>query len=118
MNDILTEKEYQHYIMDELVKHGYVIRNAKTDYDRAFAMDRGMLFKFLQNTQPEAMDALTKIYKDKTEDTVISFLNAEMTKERGSLLNVLKNGIEISNQKLNLLYRKPATTFNLSLIHI
>lgn len=112
MNDILTEKEYQHYIMDELVKHGYVIRNAKTDYDRAFAMDRGLLFKFLQNTQPEAMDALTKIYKDKTEDTVISFLNAEMTKERGSLLNVLKNGIEISNQKLNLLYRKPATTFN------
>lgn len=112
MNNILTEKEYQHYIMDELVKHGYVIRNAKTDYDRAFAMDRGMLFKFLQNTQPEAMDALTKIYKDKTEDTVISFLNAEMTKERGSLLNVLKNGIEISNQKLNLLYRKPATTFN------
>lgn len=112
MNDILTEKEYQHYIMDELVKHGYVIRNAKTDYDRAFAMDRGMMFKFLQNTQPEAMDALTKIYKDKTEDTVISFLNAEMTKERGSLLNVLKNGIEISNQKLNLLYRKPATTFN------
>lgn len=112
MNDILTEKEYQHYIMDELVKHGYVIRNAKTDYDRAFAMDRGILFKFLQNTQPEAMDALTKIYKDKTEDTVISFLNAEMTKERGSLLNVLKNGIEISNQKLNLLYRKPATTFN------
>lgn len=112
MNDILTEKEYQHYIMDELVKHGYVIRNAKTDYDRAFAMDRGMLFKFLQNTQPEAIDTLTKIYKDKTEDTVISFLNAEMTKERGSLLNVLKNGIEISNQKLNLLYRKPATTFN------
>lgn len=112
MNDILTEKEYQHYIMDELVKHDYVIRNAKTDYDRAFAMDRGILFKFLQNTQPEAMDALTKIYKDKTEDTVISFLNAEMTKERGSLLNVLKNGIEISNQKLNLLYRKPATTFN------
>ena len=112
MNDILTEKEYQHYIMDELVKHGYVIRNAKTDYDRAFAMDRGMLFKFLQNTQPEAMDTLTKIYKDKTEDTVISFLNAEMTKERGSLLNVLKNGIEISNQNLNLLYRKPATTFN------
>jgi len=112
VNDILTEKEYQHYIMDELVKHGYVIRNAKTDYDRAFAMDRGMLFKFLQNTQPEAMDTLTKIYKDKTEDTVISFLNAEMTKERGSLLNVLKNGVEISNQKLNLLYRKPATTFN------
>lgn len=112
MNDILTEKEYQHYIMDELVKHGYVIRNAKTDYDRAFAMDRGILFKFLLNTQPEAMDALTKIYKDKTEDTVISFLNAEMTKERGSLLNVLKNGVEISNQKLNLLYRKPATTFN------
>lgn len=112
MNDILTEKQYQHFIMDELVKNGYVIRNAKTDYDRTFAMDRGMLFKFLHNTQPEAMEALTKIFKDKTEETIVNYLNTEMTKERGSLLNVLKNGVEIANHKIKLLYQKPATTFN------
>lgn len=98
--------------MSELSKAGYVIRDAKTDYDRAFAMDRGMLFKFLRTTQPEAMDALTKIFKDKTEETIINYLNAELTKERGSLIDVLKNGIEIASNRLYLMYGKPATSFN------
>ena len=44
--------------------------------------------------------------------TIVSFINAETTKARGSLIEVLKHGIEISNQKLELMYTKPATTFN------
>lgn len=71
-----------------------------------------MLFRFLNNTQPKAMEALTKIFKDKTEETIVNYLNTEMTKDRGSLLNVLKYGVEIANNKLTLLYQKPATTFN------
>lgn len=35
MNNILTEKEYQHYIMDKLSQdNGYVIRKAAS-FDRA-----------------------------------------------------------------------------------
>ena len=38
MNDILSEKEYQHFIMDRLSQdNGYVIRKA-TNYDRFFAV--------------------------------------------------------------------------------
>ncbi|MFR2691979.1 MAG: type I restriction endonuclease [Enterocloster bolteae] len=58
------------------------------------------------------MDYLRKIYKDDLEETIVNFINAETTKTRGSLLDVLKHGIEISNQKLMLMYIKPATTFN------
>ena len=113
MNNILSEKEYQHFIMERLEKdNGYVIRKA-TSYDRLFAMDREMLFQFLNDTQPEAMDALRKIYKADLEDTIVSFINAEATKARGSLLALLKHGLEISNMKLELM---PATDFNRELL--
>ena len=53
---ILSEKEYQHFIMDRLEKdNGYIVRKA-VNYDRLFAVDREMLFKFLNDTQPEQMD--------------------------------------------------------------
>ena len=112
MNNILSEKEYQHFIMDRLKEdNGYVIRH-RDNYDRLFAMDREMLFKFLNDTQPEAMDALRKIYKDDLKETIVNYINAEAIQKRGSLLNILKHGIEISNMKLNFMYTKPATTFN------
>ena len=116
MNDILSEKEYQHFIMDRLSQdNGYIVRKA-TSYDRFFAVDREMLFRFLNDTQPDEMAALRKIYKGDLEDTIVSFINAETTKARGSLLDVLKHGIEISNIKLELMYTKPATTFNRELL--
>lgn len=116
MDNILSEKEYQHFIMERLEKdNGYMIRKA-TSYDRLFAMDREMLFQFLNDTQPEAMDALRKIYKADLEDTIVSFINAEATKARGSLLALLKHGLEISNMKLELMYTKPATNFNRDLL--
>ena len=68
MNNILSEKEYQQHIMQILEKqNGYVIRpNAK--FDSRFAVDREMLFAFLNSTQAKTMDALYKIFGDKTED--------------------------------------------------
>ena len=116
MNNILSEKEYQRYIIERLVsENGYIERKADR-FDSAFAIDREMLFKFLNDTQPDTMVALRKIFKEKTEETIVNFLNAEMTKTRGSLLFVLKHGVEIANYKLELLYTKPATTYNKELL--
>ena len=116
MNNILSEKEYQKFLLERLsVDNGYVVRKA-TNYDRLFAVDREMLFKFLSDTQPDTMDYLRKIYKSDLEDTIVSFINTETTKARGSLIEVLKHGIEISNKKLDLMYTKPATTFNHDLV--
>lgn len=115
MNDILTEKQYQHEIIDYLQDHdGYRIRKA-TDYDRAFAMDRGMLFEFLHQSQPDVMDELRKIFKEDTEETIVNVINQSATSEKSSLVEVLKSGIEISNRHLDLMYTKPATTFNKTL---
>lgn len=116
MNNILSEKEYQRYIIDELVNNnGYIERKA-ANFDRYFAIDREMLFKFLWDTQSPTMLELKNIYKDNLEETIVNYLNSEMTKKRGSLLNVLKHGIELTNHKLDLMYTKPATTFNKELL--
>jgi type I restriction enzyme R subunit len=123
--NVIKEKEdFQRYILDYLSdNNGYIIRDAKSDFNNHYAMDIELLFKFLYDTQYETMDKLEKIYKDKTKDTIINYLNNEITKldkntktaKRG-LLDVLKHGIEFDNGiKLNLMYRKPATSFNTEL---
>ena len=98
MNNILSELEFEDYIIERLVQGNGYIERAHTYYDDKFAADRELLMRFLSETQPETMAQLK--------------INAEATKERGSLLSVLKHGIELANFKLDLLYQKPATTFN------
>ena len=112
MTNILSEKDYQKYLLERLSQdNGYIIRDSKK-FDRYFAVDREMLFQFLNTTQPDTMEYLRKIYKNDLEDTVVSYINSEVTKTRGSLIEVLKHGVEISNRQLDLMYTKPATSFN------
>lgn len=114
MNKVLTEKEYQKYILERLKENGYEIR-LDHDYNRLFAMDPELLMRFLDDTQPEKMAEIRKIYKDATQETIVNLINLEETKQRGSRLNVLKHGIEIANTKLDLMYTRPATDYNAEL---
>ena len=111
INNVLSEKDYQKFILERLLEQGYTIKPA-TNYDRLFAVDRKTLFEFLYATQPDEMEALEKVYKDELQEIIIQKINTEETKQRGSRLDVLKHGIEVANHKLELMYTKPATTFN------
>lgn len=116
MRNVLSEKDYQAFLLERLEQdNGYVIRKANS-FDRMFAVDREMLFQFLNTTQPDTMTALHKVYKADLEDTIVGYINAEATKTRGSLIDLLKHGIEISNHKLDLMYSKPATSYNQDLM--
>ena len=89
MNNILSEKEYQRFIIDKLVAENGYIERKNVKFDRKFAIDREMLFKFLDDTQPEAMAQIRKVYKDVTEDTVVNFINTEITKsEKQSVIRI------------------------------
>lgn len=116
MNNILSEKEYQRFIIDKLVSENGYIERKSVKFDRNFAIDREVLFKFLDDTQPDAMANIRKVYKDATEDTIVNFINAEIIKSRSSLVSVLKHGVEIAGYKIDLMYTKPATTFNKELL--
>ena len=81
MNNILSEKEYQRFIINQLTNEitGYIERKASS-FDRFFAMDKELFFKFLYDTQPEEMEALRKVYKSDLEDTIVNYINREATK--------------------------------------
>lgn len=111
INNVLSEKDYQKFVLERLTEQGYIVKPA-TCYDRLFAVDRDALFDFLYTTQPDEMAALEKVYKDELREVIVQKINTEETKQRGSRLDVLKHGIEVANHKLELMYTKPATTFN------
>lgn len=115
MNTILTEKDYQKFIIQRLIENGYEKRDA-VNYDRRFAMDPDLLFRFLESTQPQKMAKVKNTLKENYREGLLNYLNLEINKSSRSLIDVLKHGIEIANVKLDLLYTKPATSINEKLI--
>ena len=117
MKIIGTERDYQRYIIDYLIENnGYIERKCKTNYDRTTAMDRELLFRFLDSTQPDTMAALRKIYNGQTEEIIVKFILQAIDNKGSSLVETLKTGVEISNMHLDLLYGKPATDYNIDLV--
>ena len=116
MRDILSERDYQTFILEQLRDaNGFTIRNEK-HFDRSVAMDKEMLFAFLEDTQPDEMAALRKIYQERTEETIVSYINQKVTSKKDSLISVLKHGIEpTTGIVLKLMYDKPASKLNPSL---
>ncbi len=110
--DFTTEKAYQRFIIDWLVgKNGYVERT-DADFDRAIALDRGMLLRYLEKTQPKEMATLRKRYGARRDDILAAALNAEMTKPSGGALHVLKHGLDLEDMHLELLSPLPPSDRN------
>lgn len=110
--------DYQRMIINYLRDvNGFVERDS-SNYSAGLAMDKELLFEFLEQTQHESMESLRRMYQDRTEETIIALLNSEVNRMNGKLISrglidVLKRGLEFDNGvKLNLMYRKPDSTRN------
>ncbi|KZB66531.1 type I restriction endonuclease subunit R [Thalassospira sp. MCCC 1A02491] len=108
-HSIHKEKVLQEYIIGALESGGgYERRDPKVDYDRDLAMDRALVLRFVQNTQPEAWEKLAKHYTSSAEDVFFKQLDKAL-KDRG-LLDVLRKGIKIvPGIALSLCYFRPAS---------
>ena len=116
VKSVLNERyELQPQFLKNLQENGYEIFKQDTDFKAKFpyeAIERKALMRFLNATQPETLENLKKIYHKGLEDAIVSTINTEESKPKGSRLNVLKKGIEIANYHLDLMYTRPETTFN------
>jgi len=112
-SQLREQEDYQQLILEYLSKtNGYRIRK-KTDFQPKLAMDTAVLMEFLRNTQAEQLEKIERLYKDRTEETIINLLNNEILKDSRGLMDVLREGIEFDNgTTLTLLYRKPETSIN------
>lgn len=115
MDNFFKEKEeYQRYIIDYLVdNNGYIERfYNKGQYNQIYAMDTEFVIKFLEDTQPDKIEQIRKIHEN-ADELIIKRINSEITKSDSSLIQRLKKGVYFDNNiKLELMYDKPATTFN------
>lgn len=116
VNKVLNERyDFQKQFLDHLASNGYEIYKQDDVFKEKFpyeAIERKALMRFLRATQQETLDKLEKIYHSALEDTIVSTINTEESKVKGSRLQVLKGGIELANYHLDLLYTKPETSFN------
>lgn len=112
--DQLREKEdYQQLIIERLVQDNGYRERPNTAYRAGLAMDTEMLLEFLEDTQGKTMDQLRRMYKERTDETVINTINNEINKESRGLIDVIKNGVEFDNgATLKLMFRKPDSTIN------
>ena len=113
-NFFKERKDYQRYIVDYLVdKNKFIERyDNQGNFNPIYAMDTELVIKFLEETQPDKMEQIRKIH-DNANELIIKRINAEITKTDSSLIQKLKKGVYFDNNiKLDLMYDKPATTFN------
>ena len=108
-HNLHKEQVLQDHLIDRLVSgEGYERRDAAADYDRALAMDKALLLRFVQDTQAEEWDRLVSHYTASAEDTFFKQLEKAL-KDRGPL-DVLRTGIKIvPGIKFALCYFRPAS---------
>jgi type I restriction enzyme R subunit len=106
------EIHFETEICDYLAGHGWLYSPDDTGYDRAKALYPPDLIAWVQETQPQAWEILTKNHGSQAEKTLIDRVR-EQINQRGTL-DVLRHGVELIGlrQPLTVAQFKPANGIN------
>ena len=123
MPEVATKKIHQEWVLQEhfikaLVSQEEYVRRAGSEksrafqgevhFDRTLAMDRDLLIKFIEKTQPDTWERLLRHYPASAEETLLRHLAREL--KNRSLLDILRKGIKVvPNITIKLCYFKPAS---------
>ena len=92
-------------IVKWLVDHNGYEQGTNADYNREYAVDETHLFRFLQDTQPDALEKLGVFKSDLKKKQFLNRLQGEIAK-RG-IIDVLRNGVKIYPANLIMFYLTP-----------
>lgn len=92
-------------IVKWLVDHNDYEQGTNADYNREYAVDETRLFRFLQDTQPDALEKLGVFKSDLKKKQFLNRLQGEIAK-RG-IIDVLRNGVKIYPANLIMFYLTP-----------
>lgn len=106
--DAHRERVLQRHLIDQLVATQGYLERSRDDYDRALAMDRELVLRFVKSTQPDAWEKLEHHYAGSAEAEF--FKNLENALKKRSTLKVLRDGIRIvPGIAFRLCYFRPAS---------
>ena len=92
-------------IVKWLVDHNDYEQGTNADYNREYAVDETRLFRFLQDTQPDALEKLGIFKSALKKKQFLNRLQGEIAK-RG-IIDVLRNGVKIYPANLIMFYLTP-----------
>ncbi len=107
-----NEIEFENEICEQLAANGWLYSPNDGGYDRARALFPEDVLTWVQETQPQAWDAIVKNHGTNAADTLLTRLRDSLN-QRGAL-DVLRHGIEMLGLKgkLQLAQFKPALGIN------
>ncbi len=113
--DLHQEKVVQEHLVRQLVAGQGYVELEPDQFDRASAMDRELVLRFVQKTQPEEWRKLEAQYSTSAEAEFFKQLKKNL-KSR-STLDVMRSGIKlIPGIKFSLCFFKPASSLNPDLV--
>ena len=98
------EKHFEDEFVNHFVENGYKLLQ-NTSYNKKIGLIKDSLERFIENTQPE-------IYENIQEDIDFVFRTISNEIQRTSVINILRNGVEIFGHKIKLFYSKPVDNRN------
>ena len=101
----IKESGLEALIVKWLVERNGYEQGDSSDYNREYAVDESRLFRFLRDTQPEAMDRLGVEKSEIKRKQFLNRLQGEIAK-RG-IIDVLRNGIKVYPVDLIMFYLTP-----------
>ena len=99
------ENGLESLIVKWLVEQNGYEQGTNADYNREYAIDETRLFRFLNETQPDAMNKLGVFKADMKKIQFLNRLQGEIAK-RG-IIDVLRNGIKVYPANLIMFYLTP-----------
>lgn len=99
------ENGLESLIVKWLVEQNGYEQGTDADYNREYAVDETRLFRFLQDSQPDAMEKLGVFKSEIKKKQFLNRLQGELAK-RG-IIDVLRNGVKIYPADLIMFYLTP-----------
>lgn len=99
------ESGLESLIVEWLVEQNGYEQGTNADYNREYAIDETRLFRFLNETQPDAMVKLGVFKSDMKRKQFLNRLQGEIAK-RG-IIDVLRNGVNVYPANLIMFYLTP-----------
>lgn len=102
----VKENGFETLIVNWLTQQNGYEQGANTDYNREFAVDETRLFRFLQDTQPQAVKELHILDSALEKQKFFQQLNKKLRTD--GVIKLLRNGFKYKHKTLDLFYVRPS----------
>lgn len=109
-----TEKRFEEDIESYLCTEGGYTKGNPKDFDRSLALDTKTFINFIKTSQPKAFERYEKVYGSDSERQLIERFCREV--KMLGILKVLRNGFTDRGIKFKVVFWKPETSINPTIV--